>query len=82
MKKEKVKKVLEKVGKTFVEGFVSYLSIDLFAGITDFSVIKKLLLSVLLGAVAAGISAVWNLFQEWIMDKFENEVDPEDDVAG
>lgn len=58
--------ILVRAGKTFVQAFISSLTIDGFFGISDFTTLKKIALSVLVGAVAAGISAVWNSFLEWL----------------
>lgn len=69
MANEKVKafrNIMERAGKTFVQAFISYISIDSFFGVTDFGAIKKIALSILVGALAAGISAVWNALIEWL----------------
>ena len=60
MTKEKIKDILTRALKTFMQAFLSALSVDVLIGVTDFATLKKLALSVLIGAVAAGICAVWN----------------------
>jgi len=75
---KKVRDILIRAGKTFMQAFISYLSIDAFFGVTDISALKKIALSVLVGAVAAGISAVWNTLLEWINRRID-ELDEEDE---
>ena len=60
MTKEKIKDILIRALKTFMQAFLSAISVDVLIGVTDFAALKKLALSVLIGAVAAGICAVWN----------------------
>jgi len=50
--------IVERALKTFVQGFVAYLiiSVDGLTNFTDMEVIK----AILLGAVASGLSAMWN----------------------
>ena len=52
--------ILERSGKTFLQAFMSAISVDVLLGITDFDAFKKVGLSMLVAALAAGISAVWN----------------------
>lgn len=52
--------VLERAGKTFFQAFLSAISVDVLLGVTDFNAFKKVGLSMLVAALAAGISAVWN----------------------
>lgn len=68
---KKVKDILIRAGKTFVQAFISYLSIDAFFGVTDLTALKKIALSLLVGALAAGVSAVWNSLLEWISSRIE-----------
>lgn len=58
--------ILVRAGKTFAQAFASYLSIDVFFGITDLNTLKKVAVSLLVGALAAGFSALWNTFIEWL----------------
>lgn len=57
MNRERLKDIGIRALKTFVQAFMSAVSIDVLTATTDRSVWK----SVLLGGIAAGISAVWNL---------------------
>ena len=66
-----VKDILIRALKTFVQAFISYLSIDAFFGVTDLNALKKIALSLLVGALAAGVSAVWNSLIEWLSRKIE-----------
>ena len=61
MTKEKIKDIVIRALKTFVQAFLSAISVDALIGITDFDVLKKVLISILIAATAAGISAVWNM---------------------
>lgn len=73
-KKKALKDILIRASKTFVQAFISALGIDSFFGVTDTKALEKVLISVLVGAVAAGISAVWNSILEWItvrIDEFD-----------
>lgn len=67
----KVKDVLIRTGKTFIQAFASYLTVDVFFGVTDFNTAKKVALSLVMGAVAAGLCAVWNLFINWFNSYIE-----------
>lgn len=52
--------ILERACKTFFQAFLSAISVDVLLGVTDFNAFKKVGLSMLVAALAAGISAVWN----------------------
>lgn len=58
--KEMIIDILERAGKTFLQAFLSAISVDVLLGVTDFDALKKVGLSMLVAALAAGISAVWN----------------------
>lgn len=62
--KEETKRILadvaERAVKTFLQAFLSSISVDLLLGATDFDAFKKIGLSMLVAALAAGISAAWN----------------------
>ena len=81
MDKKKIKDIIARASKTFIQAFLGSLTIDSFFGVTDVDAIKKIGLSMLVGAVAAGVSAVWNtlldLLYRWIDKKFPIFV-PED----
>lgn len=55
---------LSKIIKTFIEGFIASLVISL-PNINSFND-KELLKSILVGAIAMGISAVLNLLQDYL----------------
>lgn len=61
MTKEKIIDILERAGKTFLQAFLSAISVDVLLGVTDFDTLKKVGISMLIAALAAGISAVWNM---------------------
>lgn len=57
--KNKIKDVIIRAFKTFIQGFLGALTITLpSTDLTDMALIK----SILIGAIAGGISAVMNLF--------------------
>ena len=60
MNKTKIKDILIRALKTFMQAFLSAISVDALLGVTDLNTLKKVLISILIAAVAAGISAVWN----------------------
>lgn len=60
-------KLWGKIIKTFIEGVLASLIVSL-PNITDFSDME-LLKSILIGAIAMGISAVLNLVQEYLDGK-------------
>ena len=82
MTKAKLKDILARASKTFVQAFLSSFTIDSVFGVTDVETLKRIGLSILVGAVAAGISAVWNSLMEyiynWIDKKFPVFVPEED----
>lgn len=62
MTKEKIKDVIIRALKTFFQAFLAAFSVDaLLVDITNLDAFKKVLVGVLIAAVAAGISAVWNM---------------------
>ena len=66
MNKEKIKDILIRALKTFVQAFLSAISVDALFGVTDADTLKKVLISILIAATAAGISAVWNFIKDLI----------------
>lgn len=52
--------VAERALKTFFQAFLSSISVDVLLGVTDFDAFKKVGISMLVAALAAGISAAWN----------------------
>ena len=67
MKKILNDKLFGKLIKTFIEGFIASLVVSI-PSITDISDIK-LMKTILVGAIAMGISAVLNLIQEKLHGK-------------
>lgn len=63
--------IIGKLLKTFLEGFIASLVITLptITNINDFELIK----SIFVGAVAMGISAILNLIQQKIDDKYNGK---------
>lgn len=64
--KDKLKDILIRALKTFVQAFLSAISVDALLGVTDLDTLKKVLISIFIAATAAGISAVWNFTKELI----------------
>lgn len=67
MKKILNDKLFGKILKTFIEGFLASLIVNLptITNVSDFNFIK----TILVGALAMGISAVLNLLQEYLDGK-------------
>lgn len=82
MTKEKIVDIVKRAGKTFAQAFLSSITIDNFIGVADRNALKQVAVSALVGAVAAGISAVWNTFTAWLSARLgvEDEDDGEDDL--
>lgn len=59
-------KLMGKILKTFIEGFIASLIVSL-NGINDFNDIN-LIKTILVGAIAMGISAVLNLIQSTLLE--------------
>ena len=64
-------KLLGEILKTFIEGFIASLIVSL-NGINDFNDIN-LIRTILVGAIAMGISAVLNLIQSKLLEGNQNE---------
>ena len=65
--KEQVKDIVERVIITFFEAFISALAVDVLLGVTNFDTFKRAILSMVIAAGAAGISAVWNILKPIII---------------
>ncbi len=76
---EQWRDILVRTGKTFIEAFLGYLTIDGFFGVTSYTGIKKVLLSMLVGAAAAGVTAVWNMLIHWLTVKID-DIGEEDEI--
>ena len=64
--KNNIKDVIIRALKTFIQGFLGALAITLpSTDLTNTAVLK----SVLIGAIAGGISAVMNLILNWLNSK-------------
>lgn len=55
-----IKDIVIRALKTFVQAFLSAVSVDALLGVTDFDAFKRIGISMLIAGTAAGISAVWN----------------------
>lgn len=75
--KAQIKDILTRALKTFAQAFISALSVDTLFGVTDLDTLKRIGLSMLIAGVAAGVSAVWNMTQDfifkWIEKKFPTD---------
>ena len=61
-----MRNILERAGKTFIEAFIGALAITLpNADLTD----KSVLYSLIVGAIASGISALLNLILNYVDKK-------------
>ena len=79
--KEKIKDVLTRASKTFVQAFIGSITIDGFFGVTDFDAIKRIALSMLVAGVAAGVSAVWNMVLDFIYRKIDEALPTEAELT-
>lgn len=61
LNKEKVKDILVRAGKTFVQAFFSSVVVENFLVVNDAETLKVVLASTLIAGAAAGVSAVWNM---------------------
>jgi hypothetical protein len=79
--KEQVKDILARAGKTFAQAFVSAISVDSIFGVTDLDTLKRIGLSMLIAGVAAGISAIWNMIQDWLYNKIDEIMPTSDELT-
>ena len=79
--KQQIKDILARAGKTFAQAFISAISIESILGVTDLDVLKRIGLSMLIAGVAAGISAVWNMVQNWLYRKIDELMPTSEDIA-
>ena len=78
MTKEKVKDIITRASKTFIQAFIGSITIDGFFGVTDLDAIKRIGLSMLVAGVAAGVSAVWNMVLDFIYRKIDEAMPTEE----
>ena len=69
--KEIIKDIAIRAVKTFVQAFLSAISVDALLGVTDFDAFKRIAVSMLIAGSAAGISAVWNTVLRAVNSKLE-----------
>ena len=79
--KEQIKDILARAGKTFAQAFVSAISVDSIFGVTDLDALKRIGLSMLIAGVAAGISAIWNMVQNWLYRKIDELMPTEEQLT-
>jgi hypothetical protein len=79
--KEQIKDILARAGKTFAQAFVSAISVDSIFGVTDLDTLKRIGLSMLIAGVAAGISAIWNMVQNWLYRKIDELMPTEEQLT-
>lgn len=81
LKNSDIRDIAIRAIKTFVEAFISYITIDGVFEITDATGLKKFLLTTGISALAAGISAVWNLGMDIVSQKVSEELDELNGIA-
>lgn len=64
MNRTVIKDIIIRALKTFVQAFLSAVSVDALLGVTDFNAFRRIGISMLIAGTAAGISAVWNTMVE------------------
>ena len=55
-----IKDIAIRAAKTFIQAFLSSVSVDALLGVTDFDTLKRVGVSMLIAGTAAGICALWN----------------------
>lgn len=73
MRKINWRDVGTRCGKTFVQAFIASIGINQISAITDADSAKTILSSMLVGGLAAGISAAWNVGLNCILKESEDE---------
>lgn len=71
MNKKIIKDIAVRALKTFVQAFLSAISVDMLLGVTDMDTLKRIGISMLIAGTAAGISAVWNSALEAANNKLQ-----------
>lgn len=75
LKNINIKDILKRAAKTFVQAFLSYFTIDGIFDISNADMLKRFALTTGISALAAGISAVWNLIMEIVSEKAAKAID-------
>lgn len=70
------KEIFERASKTFIQGFVGSLAVTLPN--TDFTT-KGVWQSVLIGAIASGLSAVMNAFSNMLNEDIDDDEEEKED---
>lgn len=65
------KDVLTRAGKTFMQAFLGSICLDSVLSIRDTTMLKSVLVSIAVGGISAGISAVWNLLMDYTTEQME-----------
>ena len=75
MRKIDWKDVVRRAGKTFVQAFVASVGVcgEQIASIRDLESTKVILAPILIGGLAAGVSAVWNMAIKYFSGKAEED---------
>lgn len=81
MNKAKIKDILARAGKTFAQAFISALSVDALFGVTDLDTLKRIGVSILIAAGAAGVSAVWNMVLDFLYRKIDEAMPTSDEIT-
>lgn len=79
--KEQIKDIFTRASKTFAQAFISAISVDSIFGVTDLDTLKRIGLSMLIAGVAAGISAIWNMCQDWLYNKIDEIMPTSDELT-
>ena len=79
--KEQIKDIFTRASKTFAQAFISAISVDSIFGVTDLDTLKKIGLSMLIAGVAAGVSAIWNMCQDWLYNKIDEIMPTSDELT-
>lgn len=81
MSKAKVKDIVTRATKTFIQAFIGSFTIDAFFMVSDTDTLKKIFLSVLVASVAAGVSAVWNMLLDFMYKKIDKIMITDEDLG-
>lgn len=83
MKKKHIDDIWERALKTFIQAFCGVLVPEIVAllqtGLKPGEVLGAILLPIVCGALAAGISAGWNVINNWLVKSMEEAEEKQDD---